>query len=121
MSKQPTNEAGNSGRSVPARSRRERVRNTRLPIDAGASPGTPPDAASAEPEPRMTKQEHVLVLLSRKNGASIPEIMAVTDWQQHSVRGFFAGTVKKKLGFDLQSSKAEGKDRRYRIDAGRGK
>src|SRR5918999_410203 len=67
-------------------------------------------------EGRATKQEHVLTLLSRPEGASIEEMMQTTEWQQHSVRGFLAGTVKKKLGFTLTSSKAEGDVRRYRIE-----
>jgi Protein of unknown function (DUF3489) len=64
---------------------------------------------------RTTKQELILTLLSRNGGAGIDEIMRATGWQQHSVRGFFAGTVRKKLGFDLTSEKAEGSERRYAI------
>lgn len=64
---------------------------------------------------RVTKQEQVLTLLSRPDGVSIEEIMQATDWQQHSVRGFLAGTVKKKLGFTLTSSKEPGEVRRYCI------
>jgi hypothetical protein len=64
---------------------------------------------------RVTKQERVLTLLSQPEGASIEEMMQATDWQQHSVRGFLAGTVKKKLGFPLTSSKADDGVRRYRI------
>ena len=45
--------------------------------------------------------------------------MQATEWQQHSVRGFLAGTVKKKMGLALTSSKAEGEVRRYRIAAPR--
>ena len=55
---------------------------------------------------RVTKHDRVLELLSQRNGATIPELMEATGWQQHSVRGFLAGTVKKKLGFTLMSSKS---------------
>ena len=58
----------------------------------------------------------MLSLLSRSDGASIAEMMQATDWQQHSVRGFLAGTVKKKLGLLLTTSKAAGDVRRYRIE-----
>ena len=69
---------------------------------------------------RVTKQERMLALLSRAEGASIADMMQATNWQQHSVRGFLAGTVKTKLGFTLSSSKAAGDVRRYRIKARRG-
>ena len=69
---------------------------------------------------RVTKQERVLTLLSRP-GASIEEMMQATDWQQHSVRGFLAGTVKRKLGFSLTSLKPNGGVRRYRIETRRGR
>ena len=65
---------------------------------------------------RVTKHDCVLKLLSRRNCVTIPEMMEATGWQQHSVRGFLAGTVKKKLGFTLTSSKSEGELRRYKID-----
>ena len=65
---------------------------------------------------RVTKQERVLTLLSQSEGASIEEMMQVTDWQQHSVRGFLAGTVKRKLGFSLTSSKSNDGVRRYPIE-----
>ena len=61
---------------------------------AAAAAKTP--LKSDEPKvERVTKQERVLSLLSQSEGASIEEMMQVTDWQ-HSVRGFLAGTVKKE-------------------------
>jgi Protein of unknown function (DUF3489) len=65
--------------------------------------------------PKSTKQEQVLIMLSKAGGARINEIMKATGWQQHSVRGFFAGTVRKKLGFELTSEKPEGEERWYAI------
>ena len=62
----------------------------------------------------------MLTLLSQPEGASIEEMMQATDWQQHSVRGFLAGTVKKKLGFSLTSLKPNDGVRRYRIETRRG-
>jgi hypothetical protein len=66
---------------------------------------------------RATKQERVLVLFGRPEGAGLDELMQATGWQTHGVRGFLAGTVKKKLGFSLASSRADGEARRYRIGA----
>jgi Protein of unknown function (DUF3489) len=63
----------------------------------------------------------MLSLLSQPEGASIAELMQATNWQQHSVRGFLAGTVKKKLGFSLTSFTPDGAVRRYRIETRRGR
>ena len=84
----------------------------------------PPVTKPPKEAPRqthVTKHGRLLTLLSQPDGASIAEMMQATGWQQHSVRGFLAGTVKKKLGLELTSSKANGELRRYRIVARRGR
>jgi hypothetical protein len=64
---------------------------------------------------KQTKQQICLDLLSRAEGATIEELQAATGWQQHSVRGFLAGAVKKKLGLTLLSEKPDVGARRYHI------
>lgn len=64
---------------------------------------------------RTTKHDRILSLLSQRAGATIQDLMEATGWQQHSIRGFLAATVKKKLGLKLASTKAVGQLRRYRI------
>ena len=61
-----------------------------------------------------TKQSRVLEMLRMPAGTTIDAVMKATGWQQHSVRGFFAGVVQKKLGLKLNSEKVDG-NRIYRI------
>jgi hypothetical protein len=61
-----------------------------------------------------TKNAQVVAMLHNRAGTTIASIMAATGWQQHSVRGFLAGVVRKKLGFNLVSETSES-GRVYRI------
>jgi hypothetical protein len=70
---------------------------------------------------RSSKQARVVEMLHSPTGTTIAAVMKATGWQQHSVRGFFAGVVQKKLRLKLDSKKIEG-NRIYRIvDAGSGR
>ena len=62
-----------------------------------------------------SKKAIVLDLLGRKDGATLAEIAKATDWQNHSIRGFISGTITKKMGLKVESSKNEAGERRYRI------
>jgi hypothetical protein len=50
-----------------------------------------------------TKQIRIIMMLRAPSGATLDAIMRATGWQQHSVRGFLAAVVRKKLGLDLLS------------------
>ena len=64
-----------------------------------------------------SKQAMVIGMLKRPEGATIAQICEATGWQQHTVRGTFAGAFKKKLGLEIASTKEAGADRVYRINA----
>ena len=72
-----------------------------------------------DPEPpadakRTSKQDEVIAMLRRAEGATVDEVASATGWQRHTVRGVFSGTLKKKLGLTLASAKEE-RGRVYRI------
>jgi hypothetical protein len=65
-----------------------------------------------------TKHARIIAMLRVPAGTTIAAIMTATKWQQHSVRGFLAGVVRKKLGLNLVSEQTD-KGRIYRIKDGK--
>jgi len=80
-------------------------------IEALPDPESQPDAK------RPSKQDEVIAMLRRAEGATVDEVARATGWQRHTVRGMFSGTLKKKLGLTLASAKEE-RGRVYRVDIG---
>ena len=80
-----------------------------------------PSAKATKASPRRkpdSKQDQIVALLQQPGGATLDGLVKATGWQKHSVRGFLAGTVRKKLKLPLLSEKIDG-IRTYRIGASR--
>jgi len=69
------------------------------------------------PRLKGSKQQLLVDLLSRAEGATIKQIAAATGWQAHSVRGVMSGVLKKKLRLHITSEKSSGGERLYRVAA----
>jgi hypothetical protein len=77
-------------------------------IEALPDPEPPSDAK------RPSKQDEVIAMLRRPEGATVDDVANATGWQRHTVRGVFSGTLKKRLGLTIASAKEE-RGRVYRI------
>ena len=98
--------------AAPANAPKKRSRSKKTAeLPAPAAPATPRKTRDD------TKQARLIAMLRRKEGATIAQIVAATGWQPHTVRGAFAGALKKKLGLTVTSQKVEGGERIYRLPA----
>jgi len=97
-------------------------KRAKVPSNAKSAPSGPATGLSHPPiaapkvekAERASKQAHVVAMLQSPAGATIAAVMKATGWQQHSVRGFLAGVVRKRLKLKLASQTVDG-TRVYRI------
>jgi len=89
---------------------------------SGEPPQDAPAEAEATPVPNATtrrrsgtKQEAVIAMLRAEGGATIDQIMAATNWAEHTTRSFLSGALKKKIGLTITSEKVEGRGRVYSL------
>src|SRR5258705_5573082 len=97
--------------TAPARS------STQSPSKSKSTTRPPPASSKSAARP-ATKHARIIAMLRTPTGATIASIVTATEWQQHSVRGFLAGVVRKKLGLNLVSEQTD-KGRVYRIKDGK--
>jgi hypothetical protein len=101
-------------KSKPKAATRSTARKTaKLTSRKRSAPASPKSATRPD-----TKHAHIVAMLRAPAGATIAAMMAATEWQQHSVRGFLAGVIRKKLGLNLVSEQTD-KGRVYRIRDGK--
>ena len=89
-------------------------------VPAAKSPSQTSDAPKSKQAVAGSKQSRVITMLRSPDGATIAAMMKATGWQQHSVRGFLAGIVRKKLKLNLSSKKIDDGVRVYSIKGAEG-
>jgi hypothetical protein len=110
----PDAQDGAPGATTAAASRKRTTPAKKAPKRAkGASKAK----AQKKPAREGSKKAEVLALMRRKNGATLAEIMKVTGWQAHSVRGFISGGLGKKMGLKVESTKGKDGERTYSVKA----
>jgi hypothetical protein len=113
--------AESAKKPAPAAKSQVSCKETKAAKPTSAAPGFPGQVTKSgrpvRPRNSESKQAHVLSMLRSAAGATIAAMMQATGWQQHSVRGFLAGVVRKRLKLKLTSKKVDG-TRIYQIAGG---
>ena len=90
----------------------------KAPKGAKKASGARPGKAAKEKSVREgSKTQTILELLKRPEGATAKELLKLTGWQPHSLRGFLSGTIGKKMGLTITSTKGEDGERSYSVKA----
>ena len=90
-------------------------RDKTTPAKKGAKAAHKATAAPADRVRPGSKTAKVLDLVKRSGGATLKQLMKATGWQSHSVRGFLSGTLGKKMGLKIASSKTNDGERVYSL------
>ena len=89
--------------------------NKTTPAKKGAKAVHKATAAPADRVRPGSKTAKVLDLVKRSGGATLKQLLKATSWQAHSVRGFLSGTLGKKMGLKIESSKTNDGERVYSL------
>jgi hypothetical protein len=100
-----------------ARSARVATKKGKSPKKASRAKKAPKGAKKAAGARDGSKTARILDLLKRPGGVSLKELMKATGWQPHSVRGFLSGTIGKKMGLAVTSTKGDDGERSYSVKA----
>ena len=112
----PKERSKNASATEARKARVAKQRRHAAPVKAKAAPKAtrPNKAATARSGSKTAK---IIDLLTRPGGVKLKELMKVTGWQPHSVRGFLSGTIAKKRGTPVESFKSPDGERSYRISS----
>jgi len=114
--------AAEAPKTAPSATSAKRARNIAPKKAKSGKKATPPKKAPKSARKAAgardgSKASKVLDLLKRPDGATAKELMKATGWQPHSIRGFLSGTVSKKMGLAVTSTKGEDGERSYSVKA----
>jgi hypothetical protein len=111
-----TKKASAGARRAPVAPKKDKAGKKSTP--AKRAPKGAKKGGSAKPEARDgSKTAQILELLKRPGGVTAKELLKATGWQPHSVRGFLSGTVGKKMGLAVTSTKGDDGERSYSVKA----
>jgi len=102
---------------APEAKQKKAGRTKAAPAPAKPAKAAKRNKAAAKPTQARddSKKAKVLVMLGRKGGCTLAEIMKATGWQAHTVRGFISGTLGKKMGLAVASVKNDDGERAYSL------